>query len=89
MNGLRTLWHRLFPPPVAELVPLRFPAAVGVSTEEHEAHWRAGYNVGFAQGQLTGRQALADEIHQEFGLHAGQAPMTADDAVRIKARQVH
>lgn len=88
VNRLVSLWNRLFPPPPT-LVPLRLVVAPGVSTEEHEADWRAGYLVGFAQGQLTGRQALADEIHQEFSLHPGQAPMTQDDAARIKARQVH
>jgi hypothetical protein len=61
----------------------------GIATEECEAGWRAGYNIGSAQGQLEGRRALSDEIEQEFGLHAGQEQMTADDAQRIKARQVH
>lgn len=70
-------------------MPIRFVAVAGIPTEEHEANWRAGYQVGYAQGQLTGRQALADEIAQEFGIHGGQEPMSADDAQRIKARQIH
>lgn len=88
MTRLLTIWHRLFHKPEAQLVPIRF-VQVGISTEEHEADWRAGYTVGRAQGQLEGRQALAGEIEQEFGLHAGQEPMNADDAARIKVRQVH
>lgn len=87
MNRLRALWHRLFPPPAVEqahVIVMR-----GYATEEEEAGWRSGYNVGRAQGQLEGRQALSDEIQQEFGLHAGQEQMTAADAQRIKARQVH
>lgn len=87
MNRFLSLWHRLFPPPVVE--PVRVIVMQGLATEEHEADWRNGYNVGRAQGQLEGRRALSDEIEQEFGLHAGQDAMTPDDAVRIKARQVH
>lgn len=90
MTRLLSLWRRIFPRPIEPVaVPVRFVAVAGISTEEHEADWRAGYQVGYAQGQLTGRQALADEIAQEFGVHGGQAPMSADDAARIKARQLH
>lgn len=87
MIRLRDFWHRLFSPPAVE--PVRVIVMQGLATEEHEADWRAGYNLGRAQGQLEGRQALSNEIEQEFGLHAGQEAMTADDAKRIKARQVH
>lgn len=91
MNPFLHIWNRIFPKPIVEpaAVPIRFVAVAGIPTEEHEADWKAGYQVGYAQGQLTGRQALADEIAQEFGLHPGQEPMSADDAKRIKARQVH
>lgn len=88
MNRFLALWRRLFPAP-AEPGPLRVIVMQGLATEEHEADWRNGYNVGRAQGQLEGRQALSNEIEQEFGLHAGQEAMTPDDAKRIKARQVH
>lgn len=63
--------------------------AVQLAAAECEAQWREGYTLGVAQGQLMGRQALADEIHQEFGLHQAQGPMNADDAARIKVKQVH
>lgn len=94
VNWLRYIYRRYIAKPVIEhgpvhVTPLHFVAVAGIPTEEHEADWRAGYQVGYAQGQLTGRQALADEIAQEFGVHGGQAPMSADDAQRIKARQVH
>lgn len=87
MSRFLALWRRLFPQPVVE--PVRVVVMQGLATEEHEADWRNGYNLGRAQGQLEGRQALSDEIEQEFGLHSGQEAMTADDAQRIKARQVH
>ena len=47
---------------------------------------RDGYQIGLAQGELLGRQALSDEIQQMFP--PGHA-IDADDAANIKARQAH
>ena len=60
---------------------------IGTPTEETDADWLSGYCMGRAHGHLEGRQALALELEQEFGI--GQEPMTADDARRIRSRQVH
>ena len=83
--GLRDLWRCFFAKPVAPSTSAY--VSKGTPTEETDADWLDGYSTGRAHGQLEGRQALAMELEQEFGI--GQPQMTADDARRIKSRQVH
>lgn len=91
MNRLRALWLRWFPPPTRPwLTPL---VVKGQPTELCEAEWRAEieavrvqwYQLGLAEGELRGRAKLANEIEAEFHPNG----MTADDAARIRQRQVH
>lgn len=49
--------------------------------------WRDGYIVGHAQGEIHGRNELAREIERMFPEH--KAPMDAEDAKRIRSRQMH
>lgn len=65
----------------------------GEATEICESEWRtaiemtriASYQAGLAEGELRGRVTLADEIEAEFAAK----PITADDATRIRLRQIH
>jgi len=50
---------------------------------------RMAYQVGFAQGELSGRMKLAAELEQQLGVEGGAEVFTADDAARIRVRQVH
>lgn len=50
---------------------------------------RSAYALGLAQGELRGRQALAAELEQQFGIGGGLEEFTAQDAARVRARQVH
>ncbi len=94
MNRLRALWLRWFPPPSrAWLMPITNNVQ---PTEICEAEWRTAieatrvqwYQLGLAEGELRGRSKLATEIEAQFYPNSSQ-DMTADDATRIRHRQVH
>lgn len=59
----------------------------GEPTEIVEPAWREGYVVGHAAGEIHGRVELSREIERMFPEH--KAPMDAEDAHRIRSRQVH
>lgn len=89
VNKLRRFWWWLTHPeyPAAVHVEAAREAQRGEPTEIVEPGWSRGYIVGHAQGEIHGRNELAREIERMFPEH--QAPMDAEDARRIRSRQVH
>jgi hypothetical protein len=75
MKKLRRFWHWL-----------RNPEYPTFTAEQVLAARAEGYQIGLAQGELIGRQRLSDEIQFMFPPHVA---MTADDAVNVKAKQLH
>lgn len=50
----------------------------------------AGYQIGLAQGELRGRQDLADELQVAHGIgDGGEKPMTGSDVANLLKRQLH
>lgn len=93
--GWAEIWRRWFriPPPTTT----NAAAQVGLATEIGEAKWRdalyatriEAYQSGLAEGELRGRLSLANEIEARYGSDGGNHELTADDAARIRIRQVH
>lgn len=50
---------------------------------------QAGYQVGLAQGELIGRDALALELQRAYGSPGGERDMTAEELANLMVRQVH
>jgi hypothetical protein len=77
VKALKRFWHWLRNP---EYV------VVGVPLDRVVLLREQSYEMGIAVGELRGRQALAQEIALEF---PPDQAITAEDAVRVKVRQVH
>lgn len=97
MNWVSRFWSWLKNPPVVTATEFVNEAGKGEATEICEADWRTaleisrqhGYRLGLAEGELRGRLVLAAELEQQFSLDGGMQEFTAEEARRVKQRQVH
>lgn len=79
MSALKRFWRWLRHPEYQE---------VGIPYMEVVKLREESFHLGRAVGELEGRQALAAELARQFFPDCAK-PMTAEDAVNIKLRQVH
>lgn len=65
-------------------------AACGAFQQGHAAGQAIGYQIGLAQGELKGRDALALELQIKHGIDGGgEKLLTTDDLETLRVRQVH